>query len=189
MKPASFSDAAARAYQKARIAHWDAIAHKRESWQGLGGWYHRRLQEVYSFHISPHQNVLEIGCAEGNLLAALKPARGVGIDFSEAMLCRAKELHPDLEFIQADAHDLSELDETFDAIILSDLVNDLWDVQRVFEQIKPLCKPHTRILLNFYSRLWQLPLSLARSFNLASPNLYQNWLTREDIHADRKSVV
>lgn len=183
MKLASFSDSAANAYQQVRIAHWDAIARKRYSWQGMGGWYHRRLQEIYHFHIGTSQKVLEIGCAEGDLLAALKPARGVGIDFSEAMVCRAKELHPELEFIRADAHDLSELSETFDAIILSDLVNDLWDVQRVFEQIKPLCTTHTRIILNFYSRLWQFPLSLARKLNLANPDLYQNWLTREDVDA------
>jgi glycosyltransferase involved in cell wall biosynthesis len=35
--------------------------------------------------------------------------------------------------------------------------------------------------LNFYSRLWQIPLSLARRLNLAGPTLYQNWLTRDDL--------
>jgi SAM-dependent methyltransferase len=181
MKPASFPDPAAQAYQQARIAHWNELARKRDSWQGMGRWYHRRLQEIYSFHVSPHQTILEVGCAEGHLLASLKPTRGVGIDFSDEMICRAKKQYPQLEFIQADAHDLSDLDEKFDVIILSDLVNDLWDVQRVFEQIRPLCAAHTRIILNFYSRLWQIPLSMARGLNLAAPLLFQNWLTREDI--------
>ena len=183
MDLASFSDSAAISYQKDRISHWDAIARKRNSWRGMGGWYHGRLQEIYRFHVSPNQSVLEVGCAEGNLLAALKPARGLGVDFSGEMICRARQSHPELDFLVADAHDLSRLSEKFDVIILSDLVNDLWDVQRVFEQLKPLCKPNTRLILNFYSRLWQLPLNLARALNLASPNLYQNWLTREDIHA------
>lgn len=165
------------------MAHWDAIARKYDSWRGTSKWYHQRLEEIYRFHISPNQNILELGCAEGNLLAALKPARGVGIDFSKEMICRAKELHPELEFLHADVHDLSELDETFDIIVLSDLVNDLWDVQRVFEQLQRLCTPHTRIILNFYSRLWQFPLNVTRKLNLASPNLFQNWLTREDISA------
>ncbi len=182
MKLTSFTDSAAITYQQSRIAHWDSIARKHDSWHGMSGWYHRRLQEIYRFHISPNQSVLEIGCAEGNLLEVVKPTRGVGIDFSEEMICRARKLHPELEFICGDAHDLSNLNEKFDIIILSDLVNDLWDVQRVFEQLKPLCMSHTRIVLNFYSRLWQFPLSLARKLNLASPNLYQNWLTREDIH-------
>jgi ubiquinone/menaquinone biosynthesis C-methylase UbiE len=181
-RPPTF-DSAGEAYQQTRIAHWDAIACKRDKWQGMGKWYHQRLTEIYRFHVTPHQNVLELGCGDGRLLAALQPARGVGVDFSEEMIRRARQKHPTLEFIPGDVHDLSRLNEKFDAIVLSDLINDLWDVQRVFEQIKPLCHPRTRILLNFYSRLWQTPLGMARTLNLATSNLYQNWLTREDIHA------
>ena len=182
MKLTSFLDPAAQAYQQARITHWNEMARKRDAWQGLGGWYHRRLEEIYRFHVSPHQSILELGCAEGHLLAALQPSRGVGVDFSEEMICRAQRQHPVLEFIYADAHDLSQLDEKFDVIILSDLVNDLWDVQRVFEELRPLCMDHTRLILNFYSRLWQFPLSIARALNLAGPTLFQNWLTREDVN-------
>lgn len=176
-------DPAGLTYRQTRIAHWDAIARKRDTWRGMGKWYHHRLFEIYRFRVTPSQKVLEIGCAEGNLLAALQPARGVGVDFSEEMIRRARKIHPGLEFIHGDAHDLSQINEKFDAIILSDLVNDLWDVQRVFEQVHPLCHPRTRILLNFYSRLWQAPLSAARGLNLATSNLYQNWLTPDDIHA------
>ena len=183
MKPTTFFDTTGSNYQRDRIAHWDTVACKRDLWHGMGKWYHQRLHEIYRFHISPNQRVLELGCGTGDLLAAVRPARGVGVDFSEEMIHRAKAKHTDLEFIQGDAHDLSMLTETFDVIILSDLVNDLWDVQRVFEQIKPLCRPHTRIILNFYSRLWQAPLSLARTLNLATSNLFQNWLTPEDIRA------
>ncbi|MCC7187968.1 MAG: glycosyltransferase [Anaerolineales bacterium] len=174
-------DSAKVAYQTTRIAHWDAIARKSDSWRGMGGWYHQRLAEVYRFHVPPNSRVLELGCADGKLLAALNPSRGVGVDFSPEMIRRAKQKHSNIEFIQADAHDLSAINELFDVIILSDLVNDLWDVQRVFEQIKKLCTPRTRIILNFYSRLWQLPLGIAQTLGLATPNLYQNWLTREDI--------
>ena len=182
MKPISFPDPAANAYQQARTAHWDSVARKRDSWQGWGKWYHRRLHEIYRFHVSPNQNVLEVGCAEGHLLASLSPARGVGIDFSEEMLHRARKSYPELEFLHADAHDLSGIHEKFDVIILSDLVNDLWDVQRVLQQLQPLCTTHTRIILNFYSRLWQVPLNIARGLDLAASNLFQNWLTPDDIH-------
>ena len=60
--------------------------------------------------------------------------------------------HPSLEFIVADAHTL-ELDETFDIVILSDLVNDLWDVQAVLERVLQLCTPTTRVILNSYNKL------------------------------------
>jgi ubiquinone/menaquinone biosynthesis C-methylase UbiE len=174
-------DSAGRTYQETRIAHWDSIARKRDAWQGMGRWYHRRLAEIYKFYVSPNMRVLEIGCGDGRLLASLDPGYGVGVDFSEEMLQRAKDQYTHLEFIHVDAHDLSGINETFDIIILSDLVNDLWDVQRVFEQVKKLCTPHTRIIINFYSRLWQLVLGMAKTLNLATADLYQNWLTREDI--------
>ena len=176
-------DPAGQAYQQTRIKHWDAIARKRENWQGLGKWYHLRLAEIYRFQVSPNLRVLEIGCGDGRLLAALRPAYGLGVDFSEEMLLRAKKKHPNFKFIHADAHDLTEIGEVFDIIILSDLVNDLWDVQRVFEQIKSLCHSRTRIILNFYSQLWQLPLGIAQRSNLATLNLFQNWLTPDDITA------
>ncbi|MGA7192565.1 MAG: glycosyltransferase [Anaerolineales bacterium] len=175
------NDETAVQYQKSHIAHWDHIARKRDSWDGWGKFYHRRVQEIYRFLINPRQRVLEIGCGTGDLLAALQPARGVGVDFSTEMIQRAHAHHAGLEFMNADAHDLSALREPFDAIILSDLVNDLWDVQQVFEQVRSLCEPHTRLILNFYSGLWQFPLTVAQRLNLAVPMLDQNWLTRADV--------
>jgi len=174
-------DPAGQAYQQTRISHWDSVARKRDSWQGMGRWYHRRLAEIYRFYVSPNMRILEIGCGDGRLLAELKPAYGVGIDFSKEMIGRAKANYPNLKFIEADVHDLSTVNESFDIIILSDLVNDLWDVQRVLEQVRRLSTPRTRIIVNFYSRLWQVILGTAKRLNLATPNLFQNWLTREDV--------
>lgn len=169
-------------YQQTRQSHWDSIAHKRDNWRGLGKWYHRRLIEIYQYLVSPNQRVLEIGCGMGSLLAHLKPSRGVGVDFSSEMIARAKQRHPELEYHQMDAHDLSSLEGEFDVIIFSDTVNDLWDVQRALEQVKRLCTPRTRLILNFYNHFWQLPLTTAQNLNLAAPMLHQNWLTREDVN-------
>src|SRR5262245_2940252 len=119
----SIPDSSSVAYRQTRIAHWDAVARKKDSWRSMGGWYHRRLGEIYSFHVSQNMSVLELGCGTGNLLSALNLKRGMGVDFSSEMIRQAKEKHRSIEFIQADAHDLSAIKETFDAIILSDLVN------------------------------------------------------------------
>ncbi len=124
-------------------------------------------------------DVLEGGCGRGNLLAAVAPAHGVGLDLSAEMLAIARKNHPELTFIQADAHQL-QLDQKFDVIILSDLVNDVWNVQDVLEQLKPLCKPDTRLILNVYSRVYQPALGAAGALGLATRVLPQNWLTPED---------
>ena len=177
-----FFDDAGRIYQNCRMEHWDEVARRHDHWQGMGRWYHHRLEQVFKFIVPPNQHILEIGCGKGDLLAALQPSYGMGVDFSKEMIERARVKYPDLHFIHADTHDLSEIQETFDVVILSDVVNDLWDVQCVFEQIVPLCHPHTRLVINFYSHLWQLPLGIAQSLHLANPNLKQNWFTREDVN-------
>ena len=181
MRAKNYSDPAEQKHKATRQSHWDTIARKRDNWHGMGSWYHRRLEQIYRFLVSPGQHVLEVGSGTGDLLATVRPAHGVGIDFSDKMVSRARKRHPELEFIQADAHDLSDVKGTFDVILLSDLVNELWDVQACFEQIKPLCTSRTRVILNFYSRVWEIPLSITQLLNLATPTLAQNWLTRHDI--------
>ena len=181
MKNTQLFDEAGILYQQTRVANWNSIAKKRDHWRGMGQWYHRRLAEVYRYLVNPNQRVLEIGCGMGSLLAQLKPSCGIGIDFSPEMIARAKKNHPEFEFHEADAHDLSSIKGEFDVIILSDTVNDLWDVQRALEQVRRFCAPHTRLIINFYNHSWQFPLAIAQSLNLAAPMLNQNWLTREDV--------
>ena len=174
-------DTTARAEQflADRARHWDSIAARFGSERLWAEAYHARLEHVYRFLIPPGRRVLELGCGPGDLLAAVQPSVGVGIDTSPGMVTLAKRRQPALRILQADAHSLP-LDEEFDAVILSDLVNELWDVQRVFEHVRRVCHPRTRIYINFYSRLWDWPLRLARGLRLARPMLEQNWLTVPD---------
>ncbi len=150
-----------------------------DAWRGWGEAYQRRLAEVYGTAIPPDLKVLELGCGRGELLAGLRPSLGVGVDLSLEMLRRARAKHPELRFVQGDVHDL-QLRQQFDVIILSDLMNDLWDAQRVLENLRSMVHPRSRIILNSYSRLWELPLALAQRLGLAKPNLQQNWFTPED---------
>jgi len=173
-------DIAADIYRKKRIAHWDEIARTTTDRPGAGKYYHQRISDVCRFIIPRGSRVIEIGCGRGDLLNSLQPSHGVGVDFSPAMLAQARQRHPDLHFIQADALDLP-VDEPFDFIVLSGLINDLWDVQQVLEKIRRLCTPKTRVVLNFFSHLWALPLAAATRMKLAHPMLKQNWMTREDV--------
>ncbi len=148
--------------------------------RGARAYYQRRIAEIYSFLIPPGMRVLEVGCGRGDLLAALNPSVGVGIDFCPDILEKAREKYPQLHFMCGDAHDF-ELNQTFDYIICSDLMNDVWDVQQVFENLARHCRAETRIVLNAYSRLWELPRRVAESVGLVKPLLKQNWLTPSDI--------
>jgi len=145
-----------------------------------GAWYQRLLHRTYRLSVPRGRRVLELGCGHGDLLACVEPSYGVGIDLAPEMIAEAKRRYPALQFQTGDAHDPA-LSETFDVIILSDLVNELWDVQRVLTNLKPLCHAGTRLVLNFHNNLWRPLLSLARRLGWALPVLEQNWLTPEDV--------
>jgi ubiquinone/menaquinone biosynthesis C-methylase UbiE len=176
----SAKTASAREYHEKRRMHWDMVACKKDSWQSKGAFYHKRLGEIYNHLVQPGQRVLDIGCGTGELLASFKPSVGVGVDLSGEMIKRASLKYPDLRFIQTDVHELS-LNETFDIIIMSDIVNDLWDVQSTFMMLGRVSETKTRIIINTYSLVWQLPLMLSQALGLTTPLLPQNWLTVNDI--------
>lgn len=172
----------ADAYRARRIAQWDAVAAAaRGERRGATRVYHQRLEHVYRFLVPPGLRVLELGCSDGDLLAALEPAIGVGVDFSTRMLERARSRHPDSRFVEADAHDLAAVGGVYDVIVLSDLLHDVWDVQALLAGLRPFCHRGTRVIMNFYSRLWEAPLAAARRMGLATPVLKQNWLTVSDV--------
>ncbi|MDX9763065.1 MAG: glycosyltransferase [Desulfomonilia bacterium] len=167
-------------YQRARMDHWDSVAKKQDHWESRGAYYHERIAEIYRNLVSSGQRVLEVGCGTGDLLSAVSPDNGVGIDFSPEMISRARKRHLGLSFHVCDAHEI-DLPEQFDVIILSDIVNDLWDVQAFFQQLKRLCAPDTKIIINLHSQVWEFPFRLAQTLDMTTPYLPQNWLTVEDI--------
>ncbi len=169
----------ANTYRNRRVSHWEDIYNRRPS--SLGNYYRERLIDCYRNLIPGGSSVLEIGCGEGGLLSALKPSSGIGIDFSQRAIEQARAVFPTLSFYVGDAHELNLGEQSFDFIVLSDLLNDLWDVQAVLQGIKRYCSEQTRIVLNVHSHLWNAPFSFAQQLGLARPKMPQNWLTRHDV--------
>jgi SAM-dependent methyltransferase len=179
-QPNTALDDARAAYIARRRAAWDASATTWAVPRSANATYHGRLASVYRSLVPSGRRVLEVGCGAGDLLAALRPTVGVGVDFSSQMLAVARGRHPSLEFIEAEASELQS-SRTFDFVILSDLVNDVWDVQSVLERVLSHCHSATRLIINFYSHLWAPPRAIAQFIGAATPLLDQNWLTANDM--------
>ena len=175
-----YVDSAKGNYQCERMAHWDSVSPRKQNEKRPGAFYHKLLRHYYRFFIPSGMRILEVGCGHGDLLASLEPSSGVGIDFSGEMIRCAANKHQNLSFIQADAHDVP-IKGTFDVIIFSDLVNDLWDVQCMLEELRRFCHPRTRLVLNFFNNLWRIPLSAAKHMGLGFETLEQNWFSPLDI--------
>lgn len=167
-------------YAKKRSKFWDRVWLKYSNKKGLGGYYHKRLARIYQHVITPDSSVLEIGCGNGKLLGNLNCTYITGIDFSAEAIALAKENLPNCKFVNTDIIDYNP-GETYDYIILSDLLGDLWDVQLVLQHLQSLCHQDTKIILNYYSKLWELPLRVLHTIGLKKPTKEQNWLTRSDV--------
>ena len=159
---------------------FDEFAAQEERWRGRTSGYHRLIEQITRFHVPRGARVLEIGSGSGDLLAALEPSVGVGVDVSAGMVELARQRHPQLRFEQSAGEDL-ELAETFDYIVLSDLVPFVHDLVALFERVAAHSHNRTRVIVNTYSRAWKPFIRLAELLRLKPPKPLRNWVSPLDI--------
>jgi SAM-dependent methyltransferase len=166
-------------------SYFDRIAPELDAWNQRNRYYYRDLDRLHQFLIPAGSTVLEVGCGTGNLLAAVQPKVGVGIDFSPRVIEIAKRRHPHLNFYCLDAETLAPGDvgilQKFDYIVLSGVLGHLGDVQQVLQILHAFCHPRTRLILTFHNFLWQPLLHLAEKIGQRRPQPPQSWLSRADV--------
>src|ERR1700747_2167605 len=84
---------------------FDAHGDELDRWRKFNAAYHEDDHKFMRFLIPPGKRVLELGCGRGDLLAALRPSHGVGIDFGAATILKAKARYPQLHFVLGDVED------------------------------------------------------------------------------------
>jgi SAM-dependent methyltransferase len=163
------------------ITYFEAIAQKWDHWQGRNRYYHKAIEKLIEFLITPHASVLEIGCATGDLLHAVKPSIGVGVDISPAMIKCAQQKYPQHSFYPLDAEELV-LDQKFEYVVMSDLVGHLYDIQRALGRAHRVMNPRSRLIITYYNFLWEPILLLAEKILMKTPQPRQNWINTHDLH-------
>jgi SAM-dependent methyltransferase len=148
-------------------------------------YFYDTLARVIKARVPRGQRVLDVGCGSGDLLAALEPSYGVGIDLSSPAIAAARERHRGpLHFVEGDGADrrvLAQVGGPFDVILLVNVVTHLTDVQLAFEALREVAHSRTRLLVYNYSRLWQPVLRLAESLGLKHQPPPEAWLPPEEI--------
>ena len=160
--------------------YFQQLASKRVRWKKRNRYYHSLLEKYYKFLIPENSRVLELGCGTGDLLKAVRPSYGVGIDISPNMISIASETYPDLKFYIEDAESIT-LNETFEYVIMSDLAGSLWDVQRAFSSLKNVTDRNSRIIITQYNFLWEPTLRFLELTGLKARQPRQNWLSGKEI--------
>lgn len=161
------------------------LAGERQAYRRRASFFHGEDNRYLRFLIPEGLRVLEIGCGTGDTLAGLHPSYGLGIDFSPAMVEQAKRVHPDLEFRVGDAEDpdfVKFLPGPFDVILVVDTVGSLDDCQAALEHLHHLCTRSTRVVIAYYSHLWEPFLTFAEWVGWRAPQPLQNVMSPADIH-------
>ena len=147
--------------------------------------YYDDLSRLHQLLVAPGLRVLQIGCGSGDLLAALQPAVGVGLEGNADELAAARLHHPQLRLFELDPADLSAEtigeQDPFDVIVLTNTLNTLGDVQGVLERLESVSHPGTRLVVSLHNWLWQPLLKLAESVGQRRPQPPESWLTPRDV--------
>ena len=147
-------------------------------WLKRNWYYHFFVKQFYQWAVEQQCRVLQVGCKTGYILDAVKPRFGFGVEEENECRYRAAENYPQYQFVQT----LAEIpDQQFDYIILSSTLMETDDIQGLLNSIKRLCAPHTRIIIDGYSFLWEPILWFAQKCNLRRNTSFKNWLSQSDI--------
>jgi 2-polyprenyl-3-methyl-5-hydroxy-6-metoxy-1,4-benzoquinol methylase len=145
--------------------------------------YHNHLRSTLPCY-SGGSRVLELGCGQVTSCSS-EACIATGIDFQEKIML-AKARYPN-SFVQADIEELQlpvtvdNQTDTYDYIILSDILHVLWDVQQALHCLQPYCHSGTRIVISNYNFVWEPLLKLGELLGLKQRSPNPNWLSHHDI--------
>src|SRR3981081_3672955 len=99
MNPQSPSPQSYNQRKRDLLQHYEANIDEKDRWRQFNAAYHEDDRKFMRFLIPPGKRVLELGCGRGDLLAALEPSYGVGVDFGAETIAVANARHPGLFFV------------------------------------------------------------------------------------------
>jgi SAM-dependent methyltransferase len=162
------------------LDYFEALAPTRDDWKRRNWYYHDSLKRLMQFFIPRGVSVLEIGSGTGDLLAAVAPHYGMGVDISPQMIDIARRKYPLFTWQVEDAEHLA-LQERFDYIIMSDLIGFVDDIEKVFSNVRNVSHTKTKVVVTCYNYAWEPIIHLAEMCGFKDRQPIQNWISLKDI--------
>jgi ubiquinone/menaquinone biosynthesis C-methylase UbiE len=160
--------------------HFEGLAESYLRWKAQNRYYHAYLMRWCRSVLPPGARVLEVGSGRGDVLAAVEPRVGLGIDLSGEMVRRAREEHPHLEFRQ-EAIEAFEGDASFDAALLINTLEYAYDVGLVLDRIHGSLRDNGRLLITTANPVWSPIFHLASTLGWRVPECARLFVTNEDV--------
>lgn len=160
--------------------YFDKLAPHYDYWKRKNSYYHCEIERFYKELIPKGKKILEIGSATGDLLNKLNPDYGVGLDISKNMIDISKSRYPRLLFFNTTIEDY-KIDTDFDYIIISNLLEYLFDLYDFFSLLRTMISNYTKVVITSVNPLWRPVIKILTFLKLRSPTDMKNFVTYKDI--------
>jgi len=160
--------------------HFEQLAETYPKIKRRNRYYNDYLIRWCQAMLPPDRKVLEVGCGRGDVLAAVRPREGFGIDLSAAMVERAAAGHPGLRFAQQAVENL-EGDCSYDAVLLVNTLEYMYDVGVALDRIHAALRDGGRLLITTANPIWSPIFKAASAMGWRIPECERLFLTNEDV--------
>ena len=107
----------------------------------------KKRLELIKKDINKNDKIIEIGCGSGNLLKHLECDNISGVDISPLMIEECKKILPKGKFLTGDAENLQFKDNTFDKVIISEVLYYLPDLNKAISEAFRVLKKDGLLLI------------------------------------------
>ncbi len=177
-------------------AFYNGLGERQLTWHRRYRYFRETLVRLLRHFVPAGARVLDIGSGTGDLLAALHPSEGVGVDSAESMVDLARRRHPELSFAAGCAESLDQTeipDGPYEYVTIINCVGEMADVGAALRRIHRYCSAETRIIIVHFNHLWEPICRLAEKLGLKPKHTTPNWLSTQDLagllHVSNYEVV
>lgn len=162
-------------------SHFDELADRYLGLKARNRYYHEWLARWCRSLLPAGRKVLDVGCGRGDLLAAVHPREGHGLDLSPHMVEHARRDHPGQRFSATSIEDWQP-DGSYDAALCVNVLEYAWDVGAVLDKIHAALRDNGRLLVTTGNPAWSPAFRLASRLGLRIPECPERlYITLRDL--------
>lgn len=132
--------------------HFDEIAGDYDFYTKKRELHYSTLKILLKSLIPSGKHVFEVGCGTGDILKALNPSRGYGMDISSSMIKIANEKYSKNIALYFSTRWPTK---KFDYIFMSDVIEHLEKPEETFKQISKLMGGETKFINTMMNPIWE----------------------------------
>jgi len=164
--------------------YFERLAPEWDRWREKNRYYHDKVGDLIRGMVPPGARVVDIGCGTGDLLSALEPSEGLGLNVADGLTALARRKHPGLRFETIEI-DQPRMAAAFrpDYIVLNNMLDYVYDVWDFLEALRPALTDRTLLIMVTTNPLWAPLLRLGSLISLRAPDSPRNFITNRDIRS------